>query len=86
VRRVLVDEELIGVREKISLELGDAGLAGVEEAVVEAPALRRAEQRRRARQEREENSARGYTTIDPDERFDANIDMSDFFDDDNNYR
>ena len=47
---------------------------------------RRAEQRRRARQEREENSARGYTTIDPDERFDANIDMSDFFDDDNNYR
>lgn len=47
---------------------------------------RRAEQRRRARQEREENSARGYTTIDPDERFDANIDMSDFFDNDNNYR
>ena len=45
VRRVLVDEELIGVREKIALEPGDAGLAGVEEAVVEAPALRRAEQR-----------------------------------------
>ena len=45
VRRVLIDEELVGVREKIALELGDAGLAGVEEAVVEAPALRRAEQR-----------------------------------------
>ena len=42
--------------------------------------------RRRARQAREENGSRGYTTIDPDERFDANIDMSDFFDDDNNYR
>ena len=47
---------------------------------------RRAEQRRRARQAREENGPRGYTTVDPSERFDANIDMSDFFDDDNNYR
>ena len=45
VRRVLIDEELVGVREKIALEPGDAGLAGVEEAVVEAPALRRAEHR-----------------------------------------
>jgi flagellar biosynthesis/type III secretory pathway M-ring protein FliF/YscJ len=47
---------------------------------------RRAEQRRRARQEREENEAQSYTTVDPSERFDADFDMSEFFDDDNNYR
>ena len=64
-------------------------LGGAEAHAVHLPLHRhaaRAEQRRRARQAREENGSRGYTTIDPDERFDANIDMSDFFDDDNNYR